>query len=164
MSTREEKIQKIQKDVEKEAKEAAKQGSKWFTSVLAFASVVYLINAFILYSGTMLFPPKFQPAKIYGMVDGPHPHLQRTAGVLLAIVAVINTLPIFFRKNLPIIGTALIVNILFVVHYMLETYYFWALRVEFMTIMFIVIILNGYWAAKEFLFNRMIQKIKEKMN
>ena len=46
---------------------------------------------------------------------------------------------------------------------MLETYYFWALRVEFMTIMFIVIILNGYWAAKEFIFNKMAAKIKEKM-
>ena len=100
MSSTEEKIKNIQQNVEKEAKEAAKQGSKWFTSVLAFASVVYLMNAFVLYSGTMLFPPRFQPAKIYGMVDGAHPHLQRTAGVLLAIVAVINTLPIFFSRNI----------------------------------------------------------------
>jgi hypothetical protein len=97
MSSTQEKVEKIQKEVEKEAKEAVKQGSKWFTSVLAFASVVYLINAFILYSGTLLFPPKFQPSKIYGMVDGAHPHLQRTAGVLLVLVAFVNTLPIFFR-------------------------------------------------------------------
>jgi hypothetical protein len=98
MTTTQEKVTNIQKEVEKEAKEAVKQGSKWFSSVLAFASVVYLINAFVLYSGTMLFPQKFQPSKIYGMVDGAHPHLQRTAGVLLVLVAFINTLPIFFSK------------------------------------------------------------------
>jgi hypothetical protein len=32
-----------------------------------------------------------------------------------------------------------------------------------MTIMFVIIALNGYWAAKEFIFNRMVEKIKQKM-
>lgn len=94
-----------------------------------------------------------------GMVDGEHPHLQRTAGVLLFVMAIINTLPILVQDHVIII-VSVILNLILFVHYFIETYVFWSLRVEFMTIIFVILILNGYWAAKEYFF----RNSKEKKN
>lgn len=143
-------------DIQKEIKEGLKVSTSWYKSVIAFTSIVYLVSSFILYSGTLLFPKGFAPARIYGMVDGEHPHLQRTAGVLLFFMAIINVLPLIV-KDYAIIIVSIVFNVLLFVHYFIETYVFWSLRVEFMTIIFVVLLLNGYWAAKEFVV-RQIQK------
>jgi hypothetical protein len=57
--------------------------------------------------------------------------------------------------------TSLFLNMLFLIHYAVETYYFWALRTEFITIMVIMLILNAFWTIREY-FQRSFKTLVKK--
>lgn len=136
--------------VKKEISQTAKISGTWYRSILVFTCVVYFVSAFLLYSGTLLFSKRFSPARIYGMVDGEHPHLQRTAGVFFLFMTIINSLPIIYPDQFIIVTLSVILNVILFIHISIETFVFWALRLEFMILIFVVMGLNMFWAAKEY--------------
>lgn len=58
--------QEIKQKVEQGIKDGVEVSQTWYRSVIAFTSIVYLISSFILYTGTLVFPKNFSPARIYG--------------------------------------------------------------------------------------------------
>jgi hypothetical protein len=146
------KPEEVLNKIKEEVKTGVTQGRGWYRSVLVFTCIVYLVFAFVLYTGTLIFPKRFSPTRMFGMIDGEHPHLQRTAGVLMFGMSVISALPVIFPNNGTAVGVSLILNIALFAHYIVETFVFWALRVEFMVLIFVVLGLNGFWSAREYFY------------
>jgi hypothetical protein len=74
-------------------------------------------------------------------------------------MSIINILPVIL-DGVQILLTSLVINILFLVHYGLETYYFFALRTEFITIMVVMLFMNAFWTLREFILFRVPKEIK----
>ena len=118
-----------------------------YKGILGLTIGIYLINAFILYFGTLYFE-KYKPYNIYGMIDGAHPHLQRTVGLFMFYMAMLNFI-VMMVDNPYVVAASFMLNLGVAFHYCFETYHFHSLRIEFMTLLFGAIMLNSYWSIKE---------------
>jgi hypothetical protein len=159
----EEQIRETVGKVDEKVKEGVVRGHNWMRSTSAFTALVFFACSFIHYSGSFILPPWAQPVRIFGMTDGKHPHLQRSAGLLLFLMGTLNSLMIFdqLKNNVPVLLIVSSFNLMTLVFYAVETYAFWALRVEFMTMLFLIVGLNCFWAAKEYFFRDKVKVKKD---
>lgn len=114
-------------------------------NIPGFLFLVYLTSAFIMYYGTSYFPEKYCPSKFYGMIDGKHPHLQRTVGLFLAFMALLNGMTCIIQLKI-VMQITFVINTFFLLHYCIETFYYQALSVHFMSLIFIMVGLNTFWS------------------
>jgi len=79
------------------------------------------------------------------MIDGKHAHLQRTAGLFLGFMALLNGMT-FINQNKIVMQITLVLNTFVLLHYCIETFYYQALSMHFMLLIFIMVGLNTSWS------------------
>ncbi len=75
-----------------------------------------------------------------------HPHLQRTAGIFCFVLSILNFLPILINSKTMLISS-MCVNVLVVLHYAVETFYYRSVRLEVMFLMLFILVCTVFLFA-----------------
>jgi hypothetical protein len=138
------------------------------STLFAFGSL-YMLNALLLYFGTLSGGGYIDLARFYGFREGKNEHLQRTSGMLFGLMAMFNFSALTKLYDEPIrdkmVEMATSSNVVLCLHYLLETIYFKGLRAEILFVMGAFLVLNLSWTFKEIFFSqkKVAQEIQKEL-
>ncbi len=138
------------------------QGRRYYTSTLFATGTLFLLNALLLYFGTISGVGRIDLARFYGFKEGRNAHLQRTAGISSLVIAIVNYMPIIMKKdNQYLLGLAFVIDVCSIIHYAIETLVFQGIRLEIMICMGLFLVMNIIWTFKEVYQSRNSVQIKK---
>jgi hypothetical protein len=140
---------------------AAITSKRYYKSTLLATAILFLINGIILYFGTILqdFGYFGDVASFYGFKTQ-NDHLQRSSGILCFIIAAVNVGPLVLKHGDDMLIFSVFINLSIFLHYLLESVVFRGMRLEVVIVMFLFMILNCWWAYKDFKHKIVIDKLK----